>query len=369
MTTVPLGQPSPGAEHCNTFAVPVVVNAFGRHEHVEWRAQSPLVPWKISGAESLWVPIDSSQQLFDRFVDEGPQPKAIIDTNARAGHLVVVSGEKKVGKTTLLHKCVHSLTQRLHAVITGEEEGNRPAPPRWSVLDHASPHVLVVPLAGPENKNSAIAWANGRPEEVEVVNRRILDDISEAVGGQLAEEAGEQLRSKDVYRSFGALSDALLSLEYTLLVVVPDFEWRDESVTRTFYRSCSDNARTGIVFFVESSSRTTGGDLSAEFGDLQDSPVTHLEVGGLTRENWRHFIRARHTAHDIPGPHLTVADEVLSAPPERWMQLNIGKLQSALHSIAQKAHGEQETEIDMDRVRLYTEGLDGPDPDDFRRSP
>jgi len=370
MTPVSLRRPLPEGERCNTFAVPVVVNVNGHNEHVEWQAQGPLVPWRISGSESLWVPIDGAQQLFDRFVVEGPQPGVITDTNEETGHLVVISGERQVGKTTLLHKCVHSLALRLHATITGEEEGDRPAPPRWSVLKAGvSPHVRVVELAGAKNVNRAIAWAHGQPAGVDVVNQRILQAILKALDEPLIKEAGEQLRSTDVYEAYGALSDALVRLDWTLLIVVPDFKWLDESVTRSFYRSCSENARTGIVFFVESSSSATADDLYAEFLDLRDSHVTHLNVGPLTTENWRHFIHARHAAQDIPGTRLTVAADVLSGTPEQWMRQNIGTLQSSLHEIAQEAHGERETEIVKDRVRQFTRGRSGPDPQDFRRSP
>ncbi len=352
---------------CNTFAVPVLADRNGQHRRVEWRPSGPLVPWQVSGTERLWVPVDHTDQMFDRFVEEGPQPRLILDTLHNAGHLVVVSGGSKVGKTTFLHRCVDDLVQQLHKEISGEAVAP-PSRERWTPRDEGvSPHVWVVPVAGQENSTEAIAWNDGKPEEVGRVHQRIIAAISKALGTRIPETARTGLLSEHSYEAYGTLSDVLVDQNHALLIILPDFRWNDEELTRAFYRSCYHNARTGIVFFVESGSSVIGADLDAELGDLSKSHATHLQLGPLGDGDWIRFIRARHKPLEIPGPHVRVADEVLDGEPEQWMRQNIGTLQQILYEATQRALQNQEAEIGMAELREYGRRRWAPDVRNFMR--
>ena len=273
------------------------------------------------------------------------------------------------GKTTFVHKSVHHLAQRLEAAFDdGAIDGQRPQD-RWTVRGHLPSHVRVVPIGGQANDAEAIAWlGSGIPATPDVVNVRILERVRKGLGKDFPLEAAEYLKENRVYETYDLLSESLVNTGRTLLIVLPDFRWNDEGLTRRFYRSCHHNARTGIVFFSESSSSDTGDDLVTELGeDLGRFHTIHLEVGPLRREDWLRFVEARHMTSTIPGPHVRLADDVLEGGLDPWMWKDIGTLQRILCDVTQQAYENEETEIDMERLRLYSRDHRPPGTRDFRR--
>ncbi|WP_329177370.1 hypothetical protein [Streptomyces sp. NBC_01477] len=352
------------SETCNTFAVPVVRNLAKTGDRVEWEATGPLVPWQVHGAEDLWVPVDHTEELFRRFVEEGPQPRLILDTHYDAGHLVVVSGDSQVGKTTFIHRAVYDLTRRLHQKMEDQAVAPSLAEERWTVREHAmSPHVRVVTVI-----STRMARGDGIPVGVDVVNQRILEKIREKLPEEVISEAGANLRSRNTYKAFLTLSNALINLRCTLLIVLPDFRWSDERLARNFYLSCQDYAMPGIVFFVERTSSIVRDNLEDELGDLSQSNATKLRVGPLVDQDWIRFIQARRDHPNIPGWHVRVEDEVLLSEPEHWMRHNIGRLQNVLHVVTKRAHENGERAIGVAKMREYSQDIHVPGAGDFMLS-
>jgi hypothetical protein len=353
---------------CHTFGVPVVTDQWGNAKQVTWLAKGSLVPWQISGLEDLWVPIDDTLAQLRRFTQEGPDPQLIINTQHQAGHLVVVSGRKRSGKTTFMHKIVHELALRLEEFIVGEPPPADPDDQPWTLRTvNPTPHVRIVPLAGLENDSERMGWANGAPVGVETVNRRILNDARAALGTEIEKEAVGDLDSDDLLTAYQALSSALMSSRIALILLLPDFRWKDDGLTRTFYRSCHDNAMPGIVFFVESSSERSEINLTDELGDLSYSHATHLRIGDLKDTDWIDFIEARHRATHIPGPSVRFAADVLDGEPEDWMKRNVGNLQRTLHEVTRQAHADRKAEINAVTLRSYTATVRQSGTDRFRR--
>lgn len=360
------GSNGPGLGY-NTFAVPVLTGA-PRRRRVEWRAQGPLVPWQVAGAEELWVPVDDTQKQFERFVDEGPQPELIIDPAHNAGFLVVVSGAAKSGKTTFVHKSVHDLAQRLEEELTGESAAAREKPEPWTLRGSLPSPVRVIPLGGQTNDMEAIGWQDGAPASLDVLNQRILEKVRTVLGGEFPAAAVGLCNERKFFEAYNLLSDSLANLGRVLLIVLPDFHWNDERLTRRFYKSCHNNARTGIVFFCESSTSTVGHDLTEDFDlDLARFHIIHLEIGRLRSDDWVRFVEARHGTATIPGPHVRLADDVLDGELDGWIRKDIGTLQRILCDAAQQAYENEENEIDMERLRLYTRDHRRSGPEDFRR--
>lgn len=365
--TVPIsGAGTP--ERCNTFAIPVVTDHNGQDQHVVWSADGPLVPWYVHGHGDLWVPVDGTGEQLDYFRAQGPEPTAVASINRGVGFTVLVSGGKGVGKTTLIHKCVDSLVERLHPVDDSSGSETRGSGERWD-LRRPLPGVRVVPISGTDNRHSAIWRDNGAAATVEQVNQRILDKVLVELRKDMKfqEEEGMRDWTGNVYGGYEATSAALVSLDQTLLIIVPDGKWRGGDSTQRFYRSCTDYALTNIVFFLESASSETEADLLEEFGDREDCNLIHLKIGDLMDEDWSRYLRARLAVRGIPGKHVRVAQEVLDQAPERRFWQNIRALQKFLDAIAQQAHNNQEEEIDLNRVRLYEQSCRPVNVLDFRR--
>ncbi|WP_037914043.1 P-loop NTPase family protein [Actinacidiphila yeochonensis] len=358
------------AEPCNTFAVPTVIAPIEGPERVVWEPDGPLVPWQVAGADDLWVEIDHTRDLLRRFEAEGPQPDRIIDRIENAGHLVVVSGPRQSGKTTLLHKAVHSLALRLDDRMRtwSNVEQLVPAQERWTARSPQElSHVRVVALAGPRNAPAHVAWAAGRPLDVDQVHDRILRKVRETLGKPEVED-GHPPGSEDLYVAYERLSRQLIEDRTVLLILLPDFGWGGEGLTGRFYRSCRDNARCGIVFFVESRNDTgCADDLRTAFGDeLGTENVTHLALGPMAEGDWRDFIDARHRAA-IPGAAIRVAAEVTDGAPALLTGASVGKLRKVLYAATQHAHENRRDEVDAATLRAVGRAFEVPGPDQFRR--
>lgn len=371
----PAGRPGP-SEPCNTFAVPMVIDYFGKLQRVVWQKDGPLVFWQVVGADELWVPIDHTERLLDHFATEGPQPDQITDSVQDNGHLVVVSGPRQSGKTTLLHRAAYDLAQRLDAEMRALYGGRPPAGPpgpareRWTAIGQEEwEHVRIIPVAGPHNSPGSVGWADGVPLDIDQVHDRILRVVRAYLGKPNPEQA-DAPRREDLSLAYERLSRELAEDGRALLILLPDFGWGEASLTGKFYRSCRDNARCGIVFFIESrSAETCADDLRGVFGEeLWTERVTHLALGPMSENDWLRFIEARHRA-PIPGTAIRVADEVTAGPRAVLPHTSVGKLRKMLHAAAQHAARNRRPEVDaatLDEIGTRTE-FQPPAPGRFRR--
>jgi energy-coupling factor transporter ATP-binding protein EcfA2 len=68
----------------------------------------PLSPLRVDAHKHRYLPVDSSQERFDDFTRTFADPAAW----ARKGHLVVVTGDRGYGKTSLIQRCVSWLQEQ-----------------------------------------------------------------------------------------------------------------------------------------------------------------------------------------------------------------------------------------------------------------
>lgn len=75
-------------------------------------AEGALRPWGpgLGEHKDLYLAVDQTQQEYERFIGFAPTTATELDD---AGRLVVVTGDRGYGKTSLIHRCVHHLKQSL----------------------------------------------------------------------------------------------------------------------------------------------------------------------------------------------------------------------------------------------------------------
>ncbi|MFG2054631.1 hypothetical protein ACGFI9_11440 [Micromonospora sp. NPDC048930] len=102
-------------------------------------AEGALQPWGYPEHEKLYLAVDQTQQAYERFIDFLPPMRR---DGKHPGRLVVVTGERGSGKTSLIHRCVHRLQQALADTtlkivdVTRYEPFSPPAPEGRSVLEN-----------------------------------------------------------------------------------------------------------------------------------------------------------------------------------------------------------------------------------------
>ncbi|MFI7429909.1 hypothetical protein ACIBPB_23205 [Micromonospora sp. NPDC049836] len=113
-------------------------------------AEGALQPWGYPEHEHLYLGVDQTQQAYDRFVEFLPPMRK---DGKQPGRLVVVTGERGSGKTSLIHRCVHHLQQALADTalkivdLTRYEPFTPPAPDGrselWGYFDRLAHRVLT----------------------------------------------------------------------------------------------------------------------------------------------------------------------------------------------------------------------------------
>lgn len=87
-------------------------------------ADHPLVPWKQPDHMNQWVDVDHSRDELDRFEEDWPTLGELLDSSSGHGRVVVVSGQPGMGKTSLIHRCIHEAQP---ACGSGRARGREPA--------------------------------------------------------------------------------------------------------------------------------------------------------------------------------------------------------------------------------------------------
>ncbi|MEV3870318.1 hypothetical protein [Streptomyces sp. NPDC049906] len=344
----------------NPFGVPVSYERGPGHPGlVRWEADAPLTPWWIRGHADLWVPVDHTEVLFKRFVEQGPDPVVLADTSNH-GHVVVVSGSGGTGKTSLLNRCVDDLARRLAPTAVQQtrrgvqdEDGTE----MWSPRD-GYPGVEIIPLVGFRNEDNGFSRRNGRRSTVDELNRKIADRVLERLSRDEEFWQGfDQSRRNDddLSHVYEDISERLSVLPRILLVIVPDMRWLDNGLTTQFVSSFHSWAQPFIVFFLETSHTGLREELEMEFEGVREPHLTLLEMGLVNVEDWDVFIERRTVVDGLPGDSITFADEVIQNRPERHLYRNVRQLQGFLHDVSDEAIRNQEAAVRMNRLRRFTE--------------
>lgn len=328
-----------------------------------WWAQEPLAPlddhplvaWEEESHAGQWVAVDHAEEQVRKFQESlGRLPEMILPRVDR-GHVVVVTGPVGMGKTTLIHQCVHLMRERLQEFALRAERATAPA----ESLPPPSP--VVVMTGGYRNHADSVSVdERGRFATTEGINSAIRGKIVTELELRFADAFRNRVpRDGAVSETFTKISRFLAEQDLILLVLVPHMGWRDDmgSVRTEFLRSCLRHARSRIVLFVEvghHSPRTAYDDVIAVLGS--QPALTHLSLGSLSPEDTVKFSQAVRGEHPDPeAPPPPVAD----APrdPEAWRHADVRQLRKICFSVAEEQRRSQ------GRVRVTASDLPAPAPD------
>ncbi|WP_329277363.1 ATP-binding protein [Streptomyces sp. NBC_01451] len=254
--------------------------------HVRPKADHPLVPWKEQSHVHQWVDVDHAGQQLVRFEEcfQEELPGLLVEEEGR-GHLVVVTGPVGMGKTTLIHRCVHWA----HEYVQGLA---RP---------------VVAMAGGYQNLGDKVSWdPKGHFAETPLINTFIRDRIVRKLEKEFpGEPLDPVLTGDDVQKAFSGISKLLARQESLLFAIVPHIDWRDAGgeVRTNFLKTWLSHAESRIVLFVEIShqNRETAGEVIA--GLPSNMPVTHLSLGSLATEDTVKFTETARGGH--PDPEST----------------------------------------------------------------
>lgn len=321
-----------GEIHTNPFGVYVP----GSRSHVPGmravpRDDHPLVPWAEEEHDGQWVDVDHAREQVEEFRRCLARLPEMIMPHVDRGHLVVVTGPVGMGKTTLIHRCIHvahEYLERLDAEARRSPayaQGRRP------------PRPVVAMTGGYVNYGNDVSWdERGDFAETPGINAAIRDKIVEALREHFpGMPLDPVIDGADVHKAFSAISALLAQENRLLFAIVPHIDWRDAGgeVRGKFLRTCLRHAQSRIVLFVEISHQDP--DTAREVvGDLLSYPeVTHLSLSCLKAEDPVKFTDAVRGGHpDVDTPPLPGGDA--------WMRLDVRQLRKACFEAAERQRRE-----------------------------
>ncbi|MFE7956045.1 ATP-binding protein [Streptomyces sp. NPDC057413] len=320
---------SAGEHHPNPFGVYVP----GSRGHLPGfpavpRDDHPLVPWAEEEHAGQWVDVDHVRQQLEEFrrcLDRLPE---MIMPHVDRGHLVVVTGPVGMGKTTLIHQCIHLAHQYL-ADLDEQAHGTPAYEQGWR-----PPRPVVAMTGGYVNYGNDVSWdERGDFAETPGINAAIRDKIAEALRGYFPGVPFDPvIDGGDVHKAFSAISALLAQQNCLLFAIVPHIDWRDAGgeVRGKFLRTCLRHAQSRIVLFVEISHQHPH-TAHEVVGDLLPFPeVTHLSLGSLTPEDPVKFTEA------VRGGHPAVDDTPPPAPDVAWELLDVRQLRKECFEAAER---------------------------------
>ncbi|MCG5214856.1 hypothetical protein [Streptosporangium sp. KLBMP 9127] len=236
----------------------------------------PLRPWRFPGHRNAYVLVDDMVRMYATFCRNFSD----LGDLDHAGHLVLVTGRKNHGKSTLLGGCAAYLQRRADLEILRIRAAGGPRP-------RPLPRVWVITVGGLRFDN-----ADDRERYREVTGYLMNRGVKLSAGSRVAADAAE---------GYAALSNDLQKYNNYVVVLLPPID--------TLQR-LSDHmrfARRRIVFLAESSPAllekltTTAGDDPRQIGaalpkDLTDFPdryFFHMHVGPLKPDDYLRYIRQK----------------------------------------------------------------------------
>ncbi|GGT98341.1 MULTISPECIES: hypothetical protein [Streptomyces] len=297
----------------------------------------PLVPWDDTSHIEQWVDVDHAQEQLDAFrlcLDRLPE---LVNDGVDHGRLVVVTGPAGMGKTTLIHRCVHEARQYI-AQLAPEAEGE-PAP----LTD------VVAMAAGYDNNGKAISTdENGDFASTPAINSTIRDKVVAALGKHFT-NLDPAISQEAPAKAFSAISTLLFRQDALLFVIVPHIDWRDAGVRTKFLKTCLKHAQSRIVLFVEISHGTDEPAAEVVKELLPHPAVTHLALERLREEDRARFSRSARSGH--PDPDHTLLNG--------WNPADVRELRQVYHATAERQIREgRPVRITADELREHTGGLD-----------
>jgi hypothetical protein len=261
---------------------------------------APLDPDADPGQERYYVPVDRTEQAFQQFTSQ-LSPDELLSR----GRLVVVTGQRGCGKTSLINRCVRRARTAL------EERTITP---------------LVVDLTGDARVTEPVS------DRIRRVCLRLIDELYQrrAIEDRTLREIQEEPE-----RAYPYLGGALVPERAVVIVRLPVSE---------VVRELADYARLArrkLLFFAETSYRAaTSYRLDHELAGLPgnphrpDAPML-LQVGPLEPDDGVKFVRDRFARLVDRGGVPQLPDATMRRV--RWQDLTVGLLQQLLYEVYQHA--------------------------------
>lgn len=279
------------------------------------RDDHPLVPWEDENHAGQWVEVDHAREQLENFEQCLSRLSELVNSGVDQGRLVVVTGPAGMGKTTLIHQCVHRARQYIDQLSADEESDRLPL------------HIVAM-TAGYGNDGRGISTdENGEFASTPVINANIRDKIVATLRAHFSHlELDAAISQETPFKAFSAISTVLAQQDALLFVVVPHIDWKDAAVRTRFLKTCLSHAQSRIVLFVE----VTHGNVDTSHEvvrELLPSPaVTHLALGGLRSEDTAKFGRSARSDHPDPD------DAVLA----EWQPTDVRELRQVYHAAAEE---------------------------------
>ncbi|MFF7978652.1 hypothetical protein ACFZDK_05915 [Streptomyces sp. NPDC007901] len=339
----------------NPYGVRVPGDGSGLWWATEPLDDHPLVAWEEDSHARAWVDVDHAEEQVRKFEASLARLPEMILPQVDRGHVVVVTGPVGMGKTTLIHRCVHLMQERLR------EAAERAGHSRLGPDDIRPPRPVVVMTGGYRNHPDSVSVdERGRFATTEGINsairKKIVSELelrfTDAVKGRVPVDGS-------VLDTFAEISRLLAEQDAMLLALVPHLGWRDDmgSVRTEFLRSCLRHARSRIVLFVEvghHDPHTAHDEVIAVLGS--QPALTHLSLGSLSPEDTVKFSQAARGEHPDPDALPSTAPDA-PRDPEAWRRSDVRELRKICFSVAEeqrRRHG---------RVRVTASDLPTPTPD------
>jgi energy-coupling factor transporter ATP-binding protein EcfA2 len=282
-------------------------------------SDEPLVPWRYPGDADYYVEIDGVQQAFEAF-----QAFADWKMLRSSGSLVLVTGPPGCGKTSLINRCLHWLSEE----VRGE-------PRDVVILDLTGVARTTLPLA---QRLSLVT------DRLVLEGRERGFDSEDGIGGLARpSDAPEEVLAR--------YAEYLQRQEDTMVaVLLPEVELQQE------LEVFAQIAVPGLIFFTESgfSAITDGAPRTT-----MKRRVLHLRVGPLKAGDASSFVRARlgdrapHAASEItPAIDSTALEALIAEAHQAGAGISIGFLQRLLTSIWEKTDSNPPNTAQINRERL-----------------
>ncbi|MEV5408142.1 hypothetical protein AB0K60_04760 [Thermopolyspora sp. NPDC052614] len=336
----------------NAFGIPIRTALRPGSEQVLYRESEPLCPWRFHGHELLYADVDDTAAAFQHFVEDGP---GVIDILEK-GHLVVVNGVEGSGKTTLIHRCVDHMRDKLAEWRSQSGQDATPAPGGlWSIKPRV-PGISVVDLSRESRK---VAYDdNGRLCPLSAINQAIFKKVARSVQSDM-EPHDERIQNMldrhgskltDMYEEF---AEVLRDRNSFALIILPFIPLGSERVHRDYLRAHLTFSAPRIVFFAETVGTGLKDMMEVAPSDQDRQLVTHLSIGKLKNGDCDRFIGAR-TGHAHQRPdHVRVAPAVIANASKDIENRTVRWLQIVFYSLSKAAIGDNRDEIGPDDYQRF----------------
>ncbi|WP_424216432.1 hypothetical protein ACN20G_30305 (plasmid) [Streptomyces sp. BI20] len=312
--------------------VPVLGNRLSRGPLPPPRDDHPLVPWEEPDHVRQWVDVDHAGEQLRVFDECLQRLDEALEPSVDRGRLLVVTGPSGMGKTTLIHRCIHLARRRVEEYTGG------------AVREDGLPELLtiVAMTGGYENGDRGLSTDdNGDFAPASSINALIRDKVVGVLRRRfddagLFPNAAEEAPAK----TFGAIGDLLEEQSALLFVVVPNIEWRDAGLRTKFLRTCLGHAKSRVFLFVEvtHADRGTAHEVLRELP--RDPAITHLSLGSLLPADVGAFARGAADPdpeqHGYAPPEQPAPDGPPPPDPSSWQPADVRALRQACHAVAER---------------------------------